>query len=151
MNKKFAPLSNFELDDLMKGYKNYRGTFSRDTLPTKIKPNDMGIINLDSITGPGTHWTCYFNSPKTDYVYYFDSFGMPPPEEVKKFLKTSKKQVMYNTSEIQKISSIMCGYYCIHMLQELSKGEDFYDAIYTFDPWPSSSNESEIKLLSKIL
>ena len=30
----------------------------KDTLPLKIQKNETGIVNLDSIRGPGTHWVC---------------------------------------------------------------------------------------------
>lgn len=107
----------------------------------------MGIVNLDNIGGFGTHWVAYYNAPGHKYVYYFDSFGLPPPEEVKKYLKTSKKQIQFNTSEIQQVDSIMCGYYCIYVLKALERGDSFYDAVYSFDPFPSQENEDKIKSL----
>ena len=42
------------------GIKHFRGIFSRDGLPNKIK-KECGIINLDDIKGPGTHRVCYRN------------------------------------------------------------------------------------------
>ena len=42
------------------GIKNFRGIYSRDGLPKKIR-KECGIINLDDIKGPGTHWVCYRN------------------------------------------------------------------------------------------
>ena len=50
------PLSNFDLMDWVKklGIKHFRGIYSRDGLPNRIK-KECGIINLDDITGPGTH------------------------------------------------------------------------------------------------
>ena len=56
------PLSNFDLMEWIKrlGIKNFRGIYSRDGLPKKIK-KECGIINMDDITGPGTHWVCYRN------------------------------------------------------------------------------------------
>ena len=56
------PLSNFDLMNWVKklGIKHFRGIYSRDGLPNKIK-KECGIINLDDIQGPGTHWVCYRN------------------------------------------------------------------------------------------
>ena len=56
------PLSNFDLMEWVKklGIKHLRGIYSRDGLPNKIK-KECGIINLDDIQGPGTHWVCYRN------------------------------------------------------------------------------------------
>ena len=42
------------------GIKHFRAIYSRDGLPNKIK-KECGIINLDDIQGPGTHWVCYRN------------------------------------------------------------------------------------------
>ena len=49
----------------------------------------MGVINLDSNNGLGTHWACYVD------FFYFDSFGLPPPENIL-FIKR------YNTSQYLK-------------------------------------------------
>ena len=53
------PLSNFDLMDWVKklGIKHFRGIYSRDGLPHAIR-KECGIINLDDIQGPGTHWVC---------------------------------------------------------------------------------------------
>ena len=50
MNK---PLSNFDLLKWVKklGIKHFRGIYSKDTLPDRIKRNEVGIINLDSQIG----------------------------------------------------------------------------------------------------
>jgi len=147
---KFSPLSNFDIDEHLNKFDYYNGTFSKNNLPAKIGTKEMGIINLDDFGNPGTHWVAYFNAPGHKYVYYFDSFGLPPPEEVKRYLKTSHKQIQMNTGEIQQIDSIMCGYYCVYVLEQLDKGSSFYDAIYSFDPYPSEYNETKIKSVQNI-
>ena len=50
------PLSNYDLMKWIKrlGIKHFRGIYSRDGLPKKIK-KECGIINLDDMSGPGTH------------------------------------------------------------------------------------------------
>ena len=74
------PLSNFDLMEWVKtlGIKHLRGIDSRDRLPNKIK-KECGIINLDDIQGPGTHWVCYRNLDSV--VEYFDPFGLIMPSE----------------------------------------------------------------------
>ena len=47
--------------------------FLRDTLPTKIKLNECGILNLDSSPGDGTHCVMWFKKGKDKF--YFDSYG----------------------------------------------------------------------------
>ena len=74
------PLSNFDLINWIKKLKikHFRGIFSRDTLPNKINEPEVGIINLDTKIGPGTHWICYRNVDK-QICEYFDSFGLIMP------------------------------------------------------------------------
>ena len=52
------PLSNHEIIDAVKklSMDGLRGVFLRDTLPTKTKLNECGVLNLDSSSGHGTHW-----------------------------------------------------------------------------------------------
>ena len=92
-NIKFVnkPLSNFDLIDWVKkiGVKHFRGIYSRDNLPKQIL-KEVGIINLDTVIGPGTHWVCFRNIDK--HTEYFDSFGLKMPKEVANYLNTSNKQ-----------------------------------------------------------
>ena len=86
--------------------KNFDGVFNKDS---RQWANNCGIINLDSNNGPGTHWACYVDS------FYFDPFGLPPPETII-FIKR------YNTSQYQKkTTSVLCGYFCLFFSLENSK------------------------------
>ena len=73
------PLSHLEIIDAAKKLSLYgfRGVFLRDTLPTKAKLNECGILNLDSSSGDGTHWVMWFKKDKDKF--YFDSYGVQPP------------------------------------------------------------------------
>ena len=54
----------------------------RNRLP-KSGPHDQesAIVNLDDVSGPGTHWVAYCKLGNT--VLYFDSFGdLRPPIDV---------------------------------------------------------------------
>ena len=70
------------------GIKHFRGIYSRDGLPKKIR-KECGIINLDDMTGPGTHWVCYRNIDNV--VEYFDPFGLIMPNEALEYFQTAKK------------------------------------------------------------
>ena len=124
------PLSNHELlqwcDKL--GIK-ICGIYSRNEyMPKKHSPC---IINLDDFGNQGTHWVCCFPSycfanltqgsakpwlspflaPKAlGSLNYFDSFGMPYPEEYAKRAKKENLQIIYNTSQYQELTSVLCGY-----------------------------------------
>ena len=116
-----------------------------------IKPLEYGVINLDNSTGIGTHFTCYINIPNHKYVYYFDSFGALPPKQIEKYLKTSGKQIVYNTSQYQPLESKLCGYYCAFVINEMSRGMSFYDTINKFDMNDSERNDSMVKKYVKEL
>ena len=59
---------------------------------------------------------------------YFDSFGIQPPREIVKYLKSP---ILYNTYQIQDYNDSNCGEWCLHVLNELNKGgdEDFINVI----------------------
>jgi hypothetical protein len=56
-------------------------------------------------------------------VEYFDSFGVCPPAEIECYLKTSNKaKLAYNATQYQKLSSILCGWYCMLFIYERWRG-----------------------------
>lgn len=129
----------------MKNEDNFRGVFTIDTLPKRIKKSESGIINYDQITGSGTHWVAYYNHPKSKYVEFFDSFGLYPGNEIQRFLKTSGKKILYNSSQIQSNDSVLCGYYCINYIRERNKNISPYDVLYKFEQQPNRKNETALE------
>ena len=95
MSKKQSTiLSNFDILDLCKHLNiPIVDVLSKDQLPShKIK--GLFVINLGDFATGGTHWTCFSTIPKN--VFYFDSYGAPPPIEVDKYIKrtTGKKNIL---------------------------------------------------------
>ena len=131
------PLSNFDLINWVNqlGIKHFRDVFSRDDLPDRINEPEVGIINLDSKIGPGTHWVCYRNDDG-NLCEYFDSFGLTMPTEVLKYLQTSGEKIIYSTDEIQERDSVLCGYWCLYYLLERQKGKSINQILHNsaFDP-----------------
>ena len=115
-------LTNHELIYYIKqlNIKNFRGVFMRDNLPKKRFKKECGIVNLDDSFSGGTHWVCYFNN------YYFDSYGLQPPLEIVEYLK----QPQFNIYQIQKSGKI-CGHLCLYFLNQMSKGNEFNDVIFS--------------------
>lgn len=77
------PLTNYDLLYYAKQLEipHFRGVFCIDTLPKKPLKNERSIVNLDTSSGPGSHWITYvFNTTYTRVIYY-DPFGnlKPPP------------------------------------------------------------------------
>lgn len=149
------PLSNFDLYDLVKelGIKNFIGVLSIDGLPfEEIRKPSMHqkttiacIVNLDSQTGPGTHWVsfrCVINNRNGSNIFeYFDSYGLPPPKEIIKFYKELDKGIQlvsshdlffWNRDELQDFDTVTCGWWCLYFLLERQKdslhGIDFVDS-----------------------
>jgi hypothetical protein len=122
-------LNNYQLQEILKDEKGFRGVFTRDTLPKRIQKRECGIVNLDTLGGKGTHWVCYFNSREEKYVEYFDSYGLAPPEELEKYLFTSRKLITYNTTELQSRNSQLCGYYCIYYIRMRNCGTELYGVL----------------------
>ena len=134
------------------GIKYFRGIYSRDGLPKKIK-KECGIINLDDKMGPGTHWVCYRwgdASPQNppagmlgDVVEYFDPFGLIMPNEVLNYFHTSGRPIVYSMDEIQNRDSVLCGYWCLYYLLERQKGNSILDIIH--NPHFDNDNSDFIK------
>ena len=81
------PLTHLEILDAVKKLEipRFRGVFVRDNLPVEPKRMDCGILNLDDTTGNGTHWVAWYGD--NGKKYYFDSYGIQPPDELKRYLK----------------------------------------------------------------
>src|SRR6185312_15555157 len=132
-------LTNVDIERMMKGAPNFKGVFAIDILPKKAEGS--GVVNYDKIGGTGTHWVCWFNDKKSKFVEAFNSMGLPPPEKMVNFLRTSRKQIQYNDIQYQPKDSINCGWYCVYYIKERNKGRSPYDILYSFKQVPSSFND----------
>ena len=136
------PLSNHDLNKWVKQLciKHFRGVFSKNILPMRIKKQECGIVNLDDNIGPGTHWVAYRNIDR--FCEYFDSFGLKMPLELEKYTTTSGKQLVYSIDEIQERDSVLCGYWCLYYLLERQNGRSILDIIHNskFDMSDTSVN-----------
>jgi len=98
----------------------------RDTLPKKPKRNECVIMNLDDTSGDGTHWVTWFKCG--DKKWYFDSFGLPPPTRLNKYLG----DVLYPTEQIQLRQEVICDHLCLFVLKEMQKEKGLQEIINTF-------------------
>lgn len=107
-------LTNLELIDLCRAYGiMLNGIFLRDQVP-RVYREGFYIWNLDDSQLDkeyGTHWTCSISDG--DECVYFDSYGAPPPNEVKRFIKTKYRQFGMNAWIIQSLKSTLCGWFCL--------------------------------------
>ena len=93
------------------------------------RPEEMKLYvctNLHTSKEPGIHHSCFvldFENP--DNNVYFDSYGLPPTEEVKKLLKHGT----HNTFQLQKLGERYCGQLCLFVLKKLSENVPFEELI----------------------
>ena len=66
-------------------------------------------------------------------VTYFDSFGVEHiPREIIKFI--GNKNIITNIFKIQAYDSIMCGYFCIGVINFMFNGNSLTDYTNLFSP-----------------
>lgn len=111
-------LSNFDLLNYSKLlHIPLHNVLSKD-LFNKVKPKEGGyIINLqDHDEGNGTHWTALVLLK--DHAIYYDSFGIVPPKDIRKFVRRYSKNmpILYSTDQVQPLKSVLCGWYCLFFL-----------------------------------
>ena len=108
-----------------------RGIFARDSLPVHPQRNECGIVNLNTLSEPGSHWVCYFKTGN-DRIY-FDSFGQITPYEIQRYLKSEceidKQVIKRNTDIVQPPGTNICGHLCLFVLKSLSDGVAFCDVL----------------------
>lgn len=118
MQTEFELLSNIDLEVYCKMLKIPLIDILNKNLFNNIKPK-LGayIINLqDAGDGGGTHWTALLIT--NTYAIYYDSFGGHIPKDILKFIRRYNKliKIIYSIDQIQSLSSVFCGYYCLYFL-----------------------------------
>lgn len=120
------PLTNVKITNSVKklSIPFFRGVFVRDNLPSKPNKNECGILNLDNSRGNETHWTMWYRQNNKNY--YFDSYGIQPPQELERYLK---RNILYSTEKIQPPGEVFCGHLCLYVLKQLSLGRHLQQII----------------------
>ena len=149
-------LNTYDILKVMKQYENkypdfkFMGVVPSDC-PTKIhcelsnmdiqkmKKNNIhhiGLIyNLDTSSGPGTHWVAMFIDNKNNEINYYDSYGSMPIKLIQDFIgklknnfKKNKYQpiVIYNDKRHQYGGS-ECGMYSMNFILERLNGVNMYE------------------------
>ena len=112
------PLTNFEIQKYYQNEPKFNGVYSRDNLQ-KIKDGAY-MTNLDEYSDIGTHWVALYI--QNNDVTYFDSFGVEPiPKEIITFI--GNQNIKTNIFRIQAYDSIMCGYFCIGLIDFMLAGK----------------------------
>ena len=144
------PLTNFEIQKYCQNEPRFNGLYSRDNLQ-KIKDGTY-IINLDEYSDIGTHWVTSY--VQNDDVTYFDSFGVGHiPKEIRTFI--GNKNIKTNIFGIQAYDSIMCGYFCIGLIDFILAGKTKFTDLFSPNNFERNDdiilNYFETKVLMKLL
>ena len=131
------PLTNFEIQKYYENKSRFNGVYSRNDLPNKIKDGTY-VMNLDEHEDIATHWVALFC--KKNQIVYFDSFGVEHiPEEIKKFI--GNRKIKANICRVQANNSVMCGYFCIGMIDFMLAGKKLTDYTNLLSPYDFNKND----------
>ena len=79
----------------------------------------------------GSHWVATY--VKDNVINYFDSFGMPPFQELVNHAKRKNLTLLHQNNQIQNIKTTTCGYFCLYFLNEMNKGNSYFNLLEAFD------------------
>ena len=129
-------LTNFEIKRYYQNESRFNCVFSKNNLPKKIK--DVAyVINLDEYAHVATHWIALFCN--RNEIVYFDSFGVEHvPEEIKEFV--GNKNMIVNIFRVQANDSVICGYFCIEVIDFMLAGKKLTDFKNMFSPFDFDKN-----------
>ena len=141
---KNIPMSNHDLIKWCK-YLNIpiNDVLSRNENVPHIHKQALFIYNLEPAYMSGSHWVATY--VKDNVINYFDSFGMPPFQEMVNHAKKKNLTLLHQNNQIQNIQTTTCGYFCLYFLNEMNKGNSYYDLLQVFDINDTMKNESFIE------
>lgn len=115
ISKKNSPfnnisMSNYDLSDWCKYLSiPINDVLSRDKNVPHNHIQAIFVLNLEPSCTSGSHWVA--TSIKNDVIDYFDSFGMPPFQELVKHAKTKNLTLLHQNHQIQNLLTAACGYF----------------------------------------
>ena len=141
---KNIPMSNHDLIKWCK-YLNIpiNDVLSRDEKVPHNHKQALFIYNLEPAYMSGSHWVATY--VKDNVINYFDSFGMPPFQEMVNHAKKKNLTLLHQNNQIQNIQTTTCGYFCLYFLNEMNKGNSYYDLLQVFNTNDTMKNETFIE------
>jgi len=109
----------------------FKGVFSCDTLPKRVRGPALFVCNTDPEDHPGHHWISIYVSEHREGEF-MDSFGRAPGSPFKEFMEKHCETWMYNHKQLQNIYSHFCGHYCIFYCLYRSKNLDMRRIVEMF-------------------
>ena len=122
---------------------------SRDQTVLHNHRQALFIYILEPSYMSGSHWVATY--VKDGVINYFDSFGMPPFQQMVNHTRSKSLTLLHQNNQIQNINTTTCGYFCLYFLNEMSKGTTYYDLLQVFDIHDTMKNEQFIEKYCKIV
>ena len=128
-----------------------KDVLSRDENVPHNHMQALFIYNLEPSYMNGSHWVATYvkNGDREaigkPIINYFDSFGMPPFQEIVDHARKKKLILLHQNNQIQNINTTTCGYFCLYFLNEMSKGRSYYDLLKVFNIHNTMKNEKFIE------
>ena len=137
-------MSNFDLIKWCK-YLNIpiNDVLSRDQNVPHNHRQALFIYNLEPSYMSGSHWVATY--VKDRVINYFDSFGLPPFQEIVDHAKKKNLTLLHQNDQIQNIMTTTCGYFCLYFLNEMNKGKTYFDLLQVFSRTDTIKNEKFIE------
>ena len=137
------PMSNFDLLEWCKYLEiPINNVLSRDTKAPHNHKLAIFIYNLEPSYMSGSHWIATY--VEDNVINYFDSFGLPPFQEMVDHAKKKNLTLIHQNQQIQHLNTTTCGYFCLYFLNEMHKGVDYFDLLQVFD-FDTNKNEKFIE------
>ena len=104
----------------------FDGVFASDKVPKKIKPSHFIVLNTEPSGSIGQHWYAIYRHDRF-IIECFDSLGID--EGKKTFLREnfrahSTKELLFNTSRVQDLSTSTCGEFVLYFLFQRMHNQD---------------------------
>lgn len=113
------------------------------------------ICNNQTSRQPGMHWVSFYKPTASNYIEFFDSFGMPIKfygPEFSQFIRDSGAGLRVSNLQYQSNVSDLCGAYCLYFLIYRSRGFSFDQIVEQFSVTNLINNDVLIyKFVSKNL
>ena len=143
---KDIPLSNHDLLRWCRHLKipiDKGGVLSRDQTAQHNHKMALFIFNLEPSYMSGSHWVA--THVKNGKINYFDSFGLPPFQEIVNHAKKKNLTLIHQNNQIQAFNTTTCGYFCLYFLNEMNRGSSYFDLLQVFDVHDTMKNERFIE------
>lgn len=142
-------LTNYDIIQICKHLKiKLNGIFMKDELHGPLKAGNY-IMNLQNHNQSGSHWTCFIKKKNT--IYYFDSYGIVPPQNQIDLIHREGYNILYNKEQIQDLDSDLCGWWCIAFLlfNKLNPNSSSMNKFKFVDMFDLDNPDKNDKLLTK--